>query len=462
MAILKTRHGTVSFSNWGYQLQGKDGAPLTAGALAKPPFDLLVTDFSRDGSNETAFSKADVARMIKGDPNRVLVSYISIGEVTDFRNEWSKSWTKSGAANSPLTAQSPDWVGPVNPDYPESRKVRYWDKDWQDAIFNPAKTGWLDKIVANGFDAAYLDIVDAFDFWPLEARAADKHPGDPKTLKDAAQRMADFIVDMTAHARETNPKFFSILQNGENIIEALGSDTVRKKALLGAAGGIAVEDLYFFGSKPEDNAFSPDKARIANLKHDFLANGKFVLAVDYLKDPKKIDAFARAAVSDGFMPTVAPDRDLDRPSKIPLATKPTDKDDLWLGDERANVFSAGKGNDVLNGLAGKDRLSGGEGNDKIFGSFGNDRLSGGAGRDIVSGGDGRDTFVFRAGDGRDVISDFQNGLDRLDLTGLADSFAEVKAAASVKGDHIVLTFGADSIEVHGLTLASLTAGDVIF
>ncbi len=41
-------------------------------------------------------------------------------------------------------------------------------------IVNDGKTGALDRIVANGFDAAYLDIVDAYYFWGIEAKTSDK------------------------------------------------------------------------------------------------------------------------------------------------------------------------------------------------------------------------------------------------------------------------------------------------
>ncbi len=282
--------------------------------------------------------------------------------------------------------------------------------------------------------------------------------------------MADFIAGMTTHARETNPFFFTILQNGEDIIDSLEGDAARERALLDSIGGVAVEDLYHYGGKDEDNAFRPDKARIKDLQEDYLAKGKFVLAVDYLKDPDKIDAFARAAVADGFMPTVAPDRDLDRPTEIPLAAKASSGDDIWLGDERDQSFRGGKGADVLNGLAGADKLSGGSGKDRLFGSFGDDRLSGGSGKDrlnggagddVLKGGSGADRFIFRAGDGLDVIKDFKNGADLLDLRGLADDFTAVKAAAAAVNDHILLTFGDQSIEVFGLALRSLSKDDVL-
>ncbi|MBI5910227.1 MAG: hypothetical protein HY848_09780 [Betaproteobacteria bacterium] len=66
---------------------------------------------------------------------------------------------------------------------------------------------------------------------------------------------------------------------------------------------------------------------------------------------------------------------------------------------------------------------GGAGDDILIGTTGKDLLDGGAGHDTFSGGAGQDIFVLRAGDGgatlqlADVITDFQDGTDRLGLAG---------------------------------------------
>ena len=66
---------------------------------------------------------------------------------------------------------------------------------------------------------------------------------------------------------------------------------------------------------------------------------------------------------------------------------------------------------------------GGGGDDVLTGTAGKDLLDGGAGRDTLGGGAGQDIFVLRAGDGgailelADLITDFQDGTDRLGLAG---------------------------------------------
>jgi cysteinyl-tRNA synthetase len=395
----------VTVGNWGYQLQGPNGDPLVPDSLASATHDLLVIDATHDGHNATRFTTDELTRIKDGMGGRsVVVSYMSIGEADDYRDYWHKGWTTTGTATGQLTDAAPDWLGPVNPDWPESRKVRYWDADWQKIIFNDKGTGELDGIVKSGFDAAYLDIVDAYYFWGAEVSAGQRQPGDPKNEHQAAQRMVDFVVDMTAHARETNPDFFTMPQNGEWIIDALGSDSARKAAYLDAIGGIGVEDLYFGGNKDENNALNPDKETINVLKRDFLDNGIPVYVVDYLTDKKKIAEFTRLALKDGFIPYAAPDRDLDRLGGS------FDGDPAYI---RPTAHA-----DVLRGSTLADRINALAGNDRVNGRAGNDRLDGGLGQDTLIGGTGRDQFVFDTKLGSsniDRITDFAPGTDRIVL-----------------------------------------------
>lgn len=100
-------------------------------------------------------------------------------------------------------------------------------------------------------------------------------------------------------------------------------------------------------------------------------------------------------------------------------------DDVLSGSDDANILRGHNGNDTLNG---------GNGNDILIGDLGNDLLFGDLGADLLEGGDGQDTFIFSQGDspemtydgidtftalnGLDVISDFNDGEDSIDLSGL--------------------------------------------
>ncbi|MCB1517473.1 MAG: endo alpha-1,4 polygalactosaminidase [Hyphomicrobiaceae bacterium] len=468
MPVFETSTGRVNVKNWGYMLQQSGG--LNANDIAKEHHDLIVMDFSEDGTGANAFSKAQIDKIKDGPGGRtVAVSYLSIGEASEFRDHWDPAWTTNGKADGNLTASAPDWLGPTNPDWPESRKVRYWDPEWQDIIFNDAKTGWLDKIVAQGFDAAYLDIVDAYYYWAVEVPNAQREAGDPakNDEKDAAQRMIDFIVDLTAHARETNPDFFVILQNGEFIIDALeGTDNARKSALLDAIGAIAVEDTYFIGGKDENNGLHPDKDKIHVLQHDFLDNGIPVFAVDYLNNQSKQDKFEQLAIGDGFIPYAAPTRELDVMGGQLGGGKATGQNDLLSGNNKANEIAGKGGNDILQGFAGDDRLSGGKGDDDLFGGRGKDKLNGGMGKDALTGGANADRFIFAPDNGRDDVLDFQDGKDKLVLkafnfsskTAALKHFYEIGGASN---DKVGFDHDGTRIVVNGADLSDIGASDIV-
>lgn len=129
-------------------------------------------------------------------------------------------------------------------------------------------------------------------------------------------------------------------------------------------------------------------------------------------------------------------------------------DDTINGGAGADRIEGGSGNDNIQGGAGNDRVYGGSGNDvlsgdiemtgdlrggntvsndyldggtgadRLYGGGGSDTLVGGLGRDTLSGGEGADRFVYnstlesKAGYGIDRITDFQVGIDKIDLSKL--------------------------------------------
>ncbi|MGZ9107262.1 MAG: tandem-95 repeat protein [Micavibrio sp.] len=80
--------------------------------------------------------------------------------------------------------------------------------------------------------------------------------------------------------------------------------------------------------------------------------------------------------------------------------------DYLSGGGGDDILDGGAGDDELYDLQGNNTLIGGEGNDTIYSVYGNNTIIGGAGNDILNGGTGDDTYIFRPGDGFDVIDDF--------------------------------------------------------
>ncbi|MFO1376880.1 MAG: VCBS domain-containing protein [Steroidobacteraceae bacterium] len=89
----------------------------------------------------------------------------------------------------------------------------------------------------------------------------------------------------------------------------------------------------------------------------------------------------------------------------------------------ADEVHGGAGNDTVYGGAGNDTLYGEGDKDFLYGEAGDDRLIGGPGQDRVNGGAGNDTFVYldptdSTMTEQDVIQDFTQGQDKIDLAAL--------------------------------------------
>ena len=82
---------------------------------------------------------------------------------------------------------------------------------------------------------------------------------------------------------------------------------------------------------------------------------------------------------------------------------------------------SGSGNDVLNGNDAANKLLSQAGNDTVNGFGGNDAIYAAGGADTLTGGTGKDVFLYAevtdsgVGLGRDVITDFTRGEDKIDL-----------------------------------------------
>lgn len=125
--------------------------------------------------------------------------------------------------------------------------------------------------------------------------------------------------------------------------------------------------------------------------------------------------------------------------------------DRLSGSNLADTLEGGSGNDTLSGRGGADRLAGG---------LGNDRLDGGAGNDILSGGAGTDSFVFRPGSGRDRITDFADGTDKIVFASGPDGMSDLQILD--QGADAVIRFGSDQITLANVDHRLIDADDFSF
>ncbi len=254
----------VSVNDFLYQLQNID---LTA--IGKTAYDLVIIDYSADDGDEGAFSAAQIQTLRhSAGGNKVVLAYMSIGEAEDYRFYWQKGWHPG----------NPAWLDDENPNWPGNYKVHYWDPAWQGIVFR-----YVDRLLDAGFDGAYLDIIDAYEYYQDQGRAS------------AAQEMVDFVAAIRAYARRRDPNFLIFPQNAPELATII-------PAYLHSVDGIGQEDIYY-GYNADDVVTPPV---VTQTLEQYLASfrnaGKLVLTVDYATTPTHIDdAYARSHRA-GFVP----------------------------------------------------------------------------------------------------------------------------------------------------------------
>jgi cysteinyl-tRNA synthetase len=275
----------AAVKSWGYQLQHLDIA-----RAAGSPYDLIVVDYSRDGSDEAALTRAEVERMQKkpGGGRRFVFAYLSIGEAESYRYYWQKRWTR----------EKPEWLLGENPEWRENFTVCFWEPGWQKLICG-SSDAYLDRIMAVGFDGVYIDKADAYyDIGQRHKRIAKARP-------DLEGDMVAFITRLSLYAKSKKPGFQVIMQNAEELLE--------HGELRDAIDAVAKEELLFGLSGPEQRNTKSEQADARQMLDLARRDGKPVLVVEYLDNQSRIVEAVRDAKALGYVLYVAPkDRELDR------------------------------------------------------------------------------------------------------------------------------------------------------
>ena len=145
-----------------------------------------------------------------------------------------------------------------------------------------------------------------------------------------------------------------------------------------------------------------------------------------------------------------------------------DGDDFIKGGSRRDWVDGGDGNDRILTNSFEDVLNGGAGNDTLNGGGANDTLNGGTGDDQLKGGKGSDTFVFDAQMGADVVTDFGDDVDVLQISteltgGLINANAVIETFAEVVNGSTVFDFGnGDTITLSDLFDKNVLLDDIAF
>ena len=282
-AVELNRPAVANITSWGYQLQKLDVAHAAAS-----PFDLLVIDYSHDGSQERVITPAEMAKLkCKPDGSRrLVVSYVSIGEAEDYRFYWDDAWK----------GHQPKWLLPENKEWKGNYPVCFWEPGWQSVICG-SPGAYLDRIMALGFDGVYLDKCDVFE------DLQEKLPKVAATRPNLEGDMVKFIVGITRYLKSQDPNAIVIMQNAETLLE--------HGELLRVIDGVAKESLLYGINGPEQQNPADEIEFSSALLQKAKAAGKAVMVVEYLNSATKI-AHANAVLNgSGHVLYIAPkDRDL--------------------------------------------------------------------------------------------------------------------------------------------------------
>jgi cysteinyl-tRNA synthetase len=263
------RRPWTAIHNWVYWINNSDVSQIGSSA-----YELAVIDYSADGSDGSAFTAAQIARLRASGCHRRVVAYFSIGEAETYRWYWQSGW-RPGATNTPT------WLVGADPGWPDNYWVRYWDPGWRQILFQ-----YLDRILAAGFDGVYLDRIDAY----AEPYAAGH-----------TNAMLQLVSDIASYARARSPlgqDFGVIAQNAEE----LGSD---HPAYVRTLTGIGREEVYVQATDaptaPADTAGA--EAALQTFRQS--SRGHLVLTVDYATQPSLIRTAYTRSRAQGFVPYVS-------------------------------------------------------------------------------------------------------------------------------------------------------------
>jgi cysteinyl-tRNA synthetase len=232
--------------SWGYWLQAPN-----IDMICKSPYDLIVIDYSLDGTDANAFSPNHLDQLHHA--NKHVLCYFSIGEAESYRFYWKNGWK----------ANLPAFLDNENEDWPGNFKVKYWDHQWWELALRP----YLNRILSANFDGVYLDIIDAYYYWSQR-----DYP-----VQECANQMVDLVNRIRFYVKKQGHRNFTICpQNALGIVWD-ASPAARQKYFK-AIDAIGVESLFFNYWSVEDK-----KYRLECLGQFHQAR-KRIFNVEYIKE----------------------------------------------------------------------------------------------------------------------------------------------------------------------------------
>ncbi len=263
----------------GLKLSGCAGHPDRPGIEAFQKIESWVCNYSREARPEElarfdlAVLDADAHPDLVGlrEAGVILVGYVSLGEVADYRWYW------------PEIADAP-WVLEPNPNW-NSRFVDVRAPEWHDLLLQRV----IPRILEQGFHGLFLDTIDNAEY--LEKY----HP--QRQYPGAMRAMTELIRKI----RQRFPQVYLVANRGFALLPEIGYDL-----------DAVVAESIFTTREPQSERFRlrtereyrPEVERLRKAHRRF---GLAVLTLDYLPadDPDAIRLVLRRARQYGFKPYVS-------------------------------------------------------------------------------------------------------------------------------------------------------------
>ena len=233
--------------------------------ISKLSSDLVIIDYSFDGSEDGELTKEDVNNIRKS--GKKVFAYLSIGEAEDYRFYWKDEYY-----NNP-----PEWIYKENPNWTGNYIVRYWHPEWQNIVLD-----YLKRIMDKDFDGVFLDTVDSY----IEFTDEDSNYDYSRLMINLLNKIILYSCDVRC------TDFNIILNNSEDIV-------FKDKFLFDNISGFIAESVYTDGSDNYQN--DTDITRRERNLIKLQRKKKCIMLIEYINDPIKQNAILNRSIGNGFL-----------------------------------------------------------------------------------------------------------------------------------------------------------------
>lgn len=170
-----------------------------------------------------------------------------------------------------------------------------------------------------------------------DSNNSDTYSYDADAPVNYREEMISLVSNIADYARQTDPSFIVVPQNGEELILDAGGNL--NYQYLDAVDGLAREDL-FYGYEADNKATPRDERHyMESFLSKAKAEGETILTIDYCWSPLKIERSFSRNYNRGYRPFVAPHRALDIiPDYADSLYRENDRDIHTLADARNFLY----------------------------------------------------------------------------------------------------------------------------